>query len=45
MRNPKLMRKCANVSMLDLGRLKSDQEAMGKYCACIISIFPPFPGG
>lgn len=41
MRNPKLMRKCANVSMLDLGRVISDQEAMGKYCACIISIFFP----
>lgn len=42
MRNPKLMRRRANVSMLDLGRSKSDQGAMGKYCACIISIFPPF---
>lgn len=42
MRNPKLMRRRVNVSMLDLGRIKSDQEAMGKYCAHIISIFPPF---
>lgn len=40
MRNPKLMRRRANVSMLDLGRSKSDQGAMGKYCVCIISIFP-----
>lgn len=52
MRNPKLMRKRANVSMLDSGRIKSDQEAVGKYCARIISIslnpptpHPPFPGG
>lgn len=39
MRNSKLMRKRANVSMLDLGRIKSDQEATGKYCVCIISTF------
>lgn len=45
MRNPKLMRKRANVSMLDSGRIKSDQEAVGKYCARIISISlnPPTP--
>lgn len=42
MRNPKLMRRCANVSMLDLRRSKSDQGAMGKYCAWIIRISPPF---
>lgn len=30
MRNCELMRRCANVSMLDLGRIKSDQEAIGE---------------
>lgn len=30
MRNSKLMRRRANVSMLDLGRSKSDLEAMGE---------------
>lgn len=30
MRNSDLMRRCANVSMLDLGRIKSDLEAIGE---------------
>lgn len=30
MRNSELMRRCANVSTLDLGRMKSDLEAIGE---------------
>lgn len=30
MRNSELMRRRANVSTLDLGRIKSDQEAIGE---------------
>lgn len=54
MRNSELMRRRANVSMLDLGRSKSDREAIGEIsqeekddhsypdCAYRFVFFPPF---
>lgn len=54
MRNSELMRRRANVSTLDLGRIKSDLEAMGEIsqeekdghsfsdCMCHFAFFPSF---
>lgn len=55
MRNSELMRRRANVSTLDLGRIKSDLEAIGEILqegkknvhsflsVCIILRYPPSP--
>ena len=55
MRNSELMRRRANVSTLDLGRIKSDLEAIGEIsqegknghsfsdCMYHFALFPPLP--